>query len=403
MASRDIVTSKASFSFVQTLLKAMAGNFYVCMAIYLQIMVKPLHVKFLMMLLPVFSFVSLGFTHSVADMTVLIIGKINGAPIPMKELVWKVFLPGALGNMIGGSFFGIVICWYLHLYVVERDKKELNLPEYEFRDEQPELNQDSRVVRQKKPIYDEDVVLNETDPEEQYVDEQPELNQDSRVVRRRKRRPHFNGNYVDDVDNEQLLEEKENVSPPESSLSSENGGEQYNPVPLLDKVTTNLSKIKTRNTINSMSSSKSARSPKGLFPVYGMGPPLARERSIADGTNIIYNTNKDNGNDGDAVGDNDDDDNDDDDDDGVNSAEYIGTKLKKMVTNRSFRSRRASDLESEPVRTKSLSGISRIMSNRPTKTTFVQPIDPPTLIKPKDSKNANDDELDIADLEPTTK
>ncbi|KGK32416.1 hypothetical protein JL09_g6977, partial [Pichia kudriavzevii] len=31
-------------------------------------MVKPLHVKFLMIFLPIFTFVSMGFSHAVADM-----------------------------------------------------------------------------------------------------------------------------------------------------------------------------------------------------------------------------------------------------------------------------------------------------------------------------------------------
>ena len=45
----------------------------------------------------------------------------------------------------------------MHIFVVEQDRKKLELPEYELRDEQPELNQDSRVVRQKKSKFDEDV------------------------------------------------------------------------------------------------------------------------------------------------------------------------------------------------------------------------------------------------------
>ena len=67
-------------------------------------MAKPLHVKFLMMTLPVFTFVSFGFTHSVADMFVIVIGLINGAPVKVATVAWKLFLPAALGNMVGGSF-----------------------------------------------------------------------------------------------------------------------------------------------------------------------------------------------------------------------------------------------------------------------------------------------------------
>lgn len=145
-ASVLIVQNKMQLSFVQTLIKAMAGNFFVCLAMYLQLMAKPLHVKLIVMALPIFTFVCVGFTHSVADMYMIIMGLINGAPHSVGACSWKLFLPSALGNIIGGAVFSLVVPWYLHLVVVERDKKQLHLPNYEMRDEQPELNQDSRVV-----------------------------------------------------------------------------------------------------------------------------------------------------------------------------------------------------------------------------------------------------------------
>lgn len=206
--SQEIVMTKVGFSFVETLIKGMAGNFFVCLAIYLQLMCKPLHVKFLMMLLPIFTFVVMGFTHAVADMYMLVIGLINHAPVSVGKVVWKVFLPGALGNIIGGLFFGLLIPWYLHIVVVERDQRLLHLPRYELRDEQPELNQDSRVVR--GHVIDED---------------------------------------IDDKDSQE----------PEYGLEH----------------------MATRGTFASAQSRM--RSPKNLFPVYGMGPPLERERSIALG------------------------------------------------------------------------------------------------------------------------
>ena len=52
-----IAEQKASFSFIQTFLKAIGGNFYVALAIYLQLLAKPLHVKFLAILIPIFTLV----------------------------------------------------------------------------------------------------------------------------------------------------------------------------------------------------------------------------------------------------------------------------------------------------------------------------------------------------------
>ena len=46
VGSVEVAVQKAESTFVETLLKATAGNFYVCLAIFLQLMAKPLHVKF---------------------------------------------------------------------------------------------------------------------------------------------------------------------------------------------------------------------------------------------------------------------------------------------------------------------------------------------------------------------
>ncbi|WPK27086.1 hypothetical protein PUMCH_004458 [Australozyma saopauloensis] len=224
--SISILERKLELSFVETLIKGMAGNFYVCLAIYLQLMAKPIHVKMIAMTLPIFTFVSLGFTHSVADMFMIIIGLINGAPVSVGTCAWKLFLPGALGNMIGGSFFALVVPWYLHLVVVERDQKKLNLPRYEMRDEQPELNQDSRVVR---------------------VPEQDQELED-----------------IDDIlsdENEKLLRDNAQMRP-------------------ISHVTTSAS---MRSGASVRSRMRKTKSPGNVFPVYGMGESGARERAVAYG------------------------------------------------------------------------------------------------------------------------
>ncbi|KAG7718671.1 hypothetical protein KL949_002667 [Ogataea haglerorum] len=207
--SRAIAEDKESFSFMQTFLKGVAGNFFVCLAVYLQIMVKPLHVKLIMIYLPVFTFVSMGFTHCVADMFLIPAGLFNKCSFGWGRYFWKLLLPATLGNMVGGSFFGVVIPWYLHLVVIEQDMKQLHLPDYEERDEQPELNMDSRVVR----------------------------------------------------------------TPGHSTVASLNSTINYNPPE-----------------VQPYAPSTAERSPSGVFPVYDMGEPLERERSIAqateDGTNL---------------------------------------------------------------------------------------------------------------------
>lgn len=300
-ASLLLVDSKVSPMFHQTMIKGIAGNFFVALAVYLQIMAKPLHVKFILMFLPVFTFVSLGYSHVVADMFVLVIGLINGSPHSVGTAIWKVFIPSTLGNIIGGSFFAIVVPWYSHIYTVEQDQKLLNLPRYDLRDEQPEINADSRVVKQKRPSMN-------YEPEES-----PE---------------------------EELLNEKSNS--PDTSNSNSLGGEHSPPRLLFSNDdnfdatsrTTGLYSINTSNTLR-RTSSRFGRSPKNVFPVYDMGEPLEREKSIATGrfdsdmsragslSSNIYEDAQDG-----------------------SSAEFVGSRLKRYITG--SRRRSVSDIESLP-------------------------------------------------------
>lgn len=220
-----IGVDKNSYSFMETFLKGVTGNFYVCLAIYLQIMVKPIHVKFLMMFLPVFTFVACGFTHVVADMGLVPAAIFNNCGYGFGHYFWKIMLPGALGNMVGGSFFGIVIPWYLHLVVIEQDMKKLNLPAYEERDEQPGLNMDSRVVRVPTTVS--------SDETSSIVEFKPDDEHDITRVGTR------------------------------NSMAS---GVSYGG---------SLRRVRTSGHTGAI------RSPKGVFPVVDMGPPLEREKTIA--------------------------------------------------------------------------------------------------------------------------
>ncbi|CCH62170.1 hypothetical protein TBLA_0G02300 [Henningerozyma blattae CBS 6284] len=142
-----LLNEKNSFNFIRTFIKAIAGNWFVCLAVYLQLMVKPTHVKLIVMGLPIFTFVSLGFTHVIADMPILFLGMLNGGHLSVGKYIWRLLIPAVLGNIVGGVAFTILVPYYLHLLVVEFDRKKLNLPNYEERDEQPDVNMDSRVVR----------------------------------------------------------------------------------------------------------------------------------------------------------------------------------------------------------------------------------------------------------------
>jgi formate dehydrogenase len=221
-ASRKILMAKMSYSFAEVLLKGIAGNFFVCLAVYLQMMVRPLHVKFFMLVLPTLSFVFIGFSHVVADLTIAILGYINDAPVALGTVVWRELLPVTIGNIIGGSFFGIVIVWFLHLFMVEEDQRRLNLPAFSVRDEQPQQNMDSRVV----------TIIPRKQIEEEEELEEMGFNDIESI-------PDFGRHRSRD----------------------------------LERTVSGMSRFSTR--------SRARKSPKNVFPVYGMGQPSERERKIA--------------------------------------------------------------------------------------------------------------------------
>ncbi|QLQ78220.1 hypothetical protein HG537_0A04670 [Torulaspora globosa] len=257
--SRSLAESKASFSFMETFLKGIAGNFFVCLAIYLQLMAKPIHVRLILIVLPVFTFVSCGFTHVIADMTISFIGMLNGADVSVPEYIWKLLIPAAVGNAIGGSTFGLVIPFYLHLVVVESDRKKLSLPEYDARDEQPELNTDSRVVRV-SPLEEKEEEMENEEAEES--ESKPETDD-------------VDGSGGDSYGISTSLFPHRSVNSDESSLREYTPS--YSGIP--------ASRIASMKSITSRRSSLSVRShnvrsPPGVFPVRGMREPLRRERTI---------------------------------------------------------------------------------------------------------------------------
>ncbi|CEP60858.1 uncharacterized protein LALA0_S02e01244g [Lachancea lanzarotensis] len=260
------VAQKDSFNFIKTFIKAIAGNFYVCLAIYLQMMAKPIHVKFLMLVLPIFSFVGMGFTHVVADMFMLTIGMINGADLPVSRFIWKHMVAATLGNIVGGGAFAAIVPFYMHLVSVENDRKRLSLPEQEVRDEQPELNVDSRVVRMPTKLAEE--VDEEAEEGEQDAEggNSPEKNafecisSDSSIV-------DTNGA------SKRPVEYRPDMRTSNSNFSMRQGS-------ALRKISTDRSMASVRS-----NASVPQRTPAGVFPVKGMAlprPSVSQKTSFQD-------------------------------------------------------------------------------------------------------------------------
>lgn len=63
------------------------------------------------------TFVLVGFEHSVANMSILPLGLLYGAPTTIFDVMWFNIIPVTLGNMIGGAFLGIAQ-WYCFTFAL---------------------------------------------------------------------------------------------------------------------------------------------------------------------------------------------------------------------------------------------------------------------------------------------
>lgn len=108
-----IATAKASLPFGIALVKGIAANWCVCLAVWLGLMVKTLPAKALACWIPVAAFVILGYEHSIANMFFIPAGMMQGADISIANLFANL---GAvtLGNIIGGSLLVGLLYHSLH-------------------------------------------------------------------------------------------------------------------------------------------------------------------------------------------------------------------------------------------------------------------------------------------------
>lgn len=169
--------------------------------------------------------------------------------------------------------------------VVERDRKRLSLPEYEARDEQPELNMDSRVVRIPKNECEEDIKdeVSDDDATETGGDVEALTEKDSASAYNT---IHDSSSYLTGRSLNSLLSIPSSVVTSDNATMESDLGE---PVPFIPRSnsTARSSHLKLPHNNSAKSIDKrhiskrhSLRSPPGVFPVRGMGEPLEREKRL---------------------------------------------------------------------------------------------------------------------------
>lgn len=129
----DFVTNgaaaKMNAPFMELLIRGILCNILVCLAIWCSVKLKDETAKLIMIFWCLFAFITSGFEHSIANMTLFSIALI--IPHPETVSVGGMFanlLPVTIGNIIGGSVFVGAAYWY-HISqktqaVVQSFKKE---------------------------------------------------------------------------------------------------------------------------------------------------------------------------------------------------------------------------------------------------------------------------------------
>jgi len=125
--------AKVSQPFLDMMLRAVFCNFLVCIAVFMSFAAKDVVGKVAALFLPIMLFVLSGYEHSIANMYFIPTGLLAvrsydyyqayGAAYNLPDLAsltWgalflKNLIPVTIGNIIGGSGFIGVICWFLYL------------------------------------------------------------------------------------------------------------------------------------------------------------------------------------------------------------------------------------------------------------------------------------------------
>lgn len=102
-ASVQIAIAKCSLPWRTAFLRAVMGNWIVCMSILMATGSSSLASKMVAIFFPISAFVMLGLEHSIANLFLVPLGIMRGGKVTIMEFFWKNLLPVTLGNIVGGA------------------------------------------------------------------------------------------------------------------------------------------------------------------------------------------------------------------------------------------------------------------------------------------------------------
>lgn len=113
----EISMSKVNLTFLEALIKGFFCNFLVCLAVRCGEAAEDVAGKIMAYIYVIGAFVINSFEHCVANMFIVPVGialsKGSATEITWQMFLWKNLFPVTIGNILGGSFIGMVY-YYLH-------------------------------------------------------------------------------------------------------------------------------------------------------------------------------------------------------------------------------------------------------------------------------------------------
>jgi formate transporter len=111
----DIAQTKVALPTGEAFFRGILCNALVCLAVWLCFAAHTVADKVLAIVLPISAFVALGFEHSVANMYLIPVAMLQGAPgVTIAGFVANL-VPVTLGNVVGGGVFVALVYWLIYL------------------------------------------------------------------------------------------------------------------------------------------------------------------------------------------------------------------------------------------------------------------------------------------------
>lgn len=110
----SLAQPKCDLSFGNAFARAVLANYLVCMAVYMATFSRDFAGKFVAIWVPISAFIAIGLEHSIANMFIIPVAILAGAP----GVSWSQFFRNeaavTLGNIVGGGLFVGIPFWFIY-------------------------------------------------------------------------------------------------------------------------------------------------------------------------------------------------------------------------------------------------------------------------------------------------